>query len=432
MNVVILGGGESGVGAAILAKKENHDVFLSDFGRIDKKFKSELIKYKVDFEEGQHSFERLVKADVVIKSPGIPERSPVMVQLREMKMNVISEIEWASRHTSSKIVAITGSNGKTTTTNLCAHLLKCAGYDAIAVGNVGLSVSRFLADNSADYLVMELSSFQLDDIKNFRPDIAILLNITPDHLDRYQDFQAYALSKWRIAENQKISDHLILVASEVISSLLENVKVNSTLHLLKDSEAKVDGINYQGERIQYDNIFLRGPHNAQNVWCALQAMSLIGLTKEQVEEGLNSFVNDPHRLEEVVIWNEIQVINDSKATNVDSTEKALSSFDPPIVWMAGGTDKGNDYSKLFPLVEGKVKALIALGTDNKKLLTAFEGKIELIEDVQDLNLAVKLAFQYSRAGYTILFSPACASFDLFENYIDRGNRFKQAVKDYIK
>lgn len=432
MNVVILGGGESGVGAAILAKKKNHDVFLSDFGRIDKKFKSELIKYKVDFEEGQHSFERLVKADVVIKSPGIPERSPVMVQLREMKMNVISEIEWASRHTSSKIVAITGSNGKTTTTNLCAHLLKCAGYDAIAVGNVGLSVSRFLADNSADYLVMELSSFQLDDIKNFRPDIAILLNITPDHLDRYQDFQAYALSKWRIAENQKKSDHLILVASEVISSLLENVKVNSTLHLLKDSEAKVDGINYQGERIQYDNIFLRGPHNAQNVWCALQAMSLIGLTKEQVEEGLNSFVNDPHRLEEVVIWNEIQVINDSKATNVDSTEKALSSFDPPIVWMAGGTDKGNDYSKLFPLVEGKVKALIALGADNKKLLTAFEGKIDLIEDVQDLNLAVKLAFQYSRAGYTILFSPACASFDLFENYIDRGNRFKQAVKDYIK
>lgn len=431
MKIAVLGGGESGMGAALLGVAKGYDVFLSDRGPIEHEKKEELKALKVGFEEGQHTFEKLEKADVVVKSPGIPDNAEVIDFLKGKHIPVISEIEWAYRHTTAPILAITGSNGKTTTTKLCHHLALTAGIDAKCVGNVGRSMSREVAESAPEWWIVELSSFQLDDIEAFRPDIGIILNITPDHLDRYPDFFGYASAKWRLTEQQLPEDHLIIVESQIIDQLLSEKGSRATIHAI-DPNTCMDGhvVLPDGEWT-YENSFLKGRHNAQNVASAITAMKMLGIDDQRILEGLQSFVNVPHRMEEVVLWRGIKVINDSKATNVDATEKALDAFDAPIVWIAGGTDKGNDYSTLKPLVEKKVKALIAMGVDNSKLLKTFEGEVEVIHDSHHLKAAIESAFACAIEGSTILLSPACASFDLFRNYEDRGDQFKQAVKSYI-
>lgn len=431
MRVVILGGGESGLGAAILAKRMKLDVFLSDKGRISEERRKELEDYKVDFEEGQHTFEKLVSADIVIKSPGIPGDSHVVSRLKEEGVQIISELEWAFRHTDSKILAITGSNGKTTTTKLCHHLASQCGLDVVAVGNIGHSISRWVADHRTEWLVVEVSSFQLDDIVDFRPEIGVILNITPDHLDRYDGFRDYALAKWRIAENQLSSDHLIFIESPILRELQLEDPVSAKIISIPETDCLAGKVRFRGEWLAFDNSHLRGPHNAQNVACAMNAVALMGADVGKLKAEIESFVNDPHRTEMVADWRGIKVINDSKATNVDSTQKALMSFEHPIVWIAGGTDKGNDYSGLIPLVEEKVQSLVAMGADNEKIIKAFSDVLEDIADTGNVEDAVREAFDRADQGTTILFSPACASFDLFSNYIERGDIFKKKVLEHI-
>lgn len=419
------------MGAAILGAAKGYDVFLSDRGPIEHEKKEELKALKVGFEEGQHTFEKLEKADVVVKSPGIPDNADVIDFLKGKDIPVISEIEWAYRHTTAPILAITGSNGKTTTTKLCHHLALTAGMDAICVGNIGRSMSREVAQFAPEWWIVEMSSFQLDDIENFRPDIGIILNVTPDHLDRYPDFMGYARAKWRITEQQLAEDHLIVVKSQIIDQLLTEEGSQATIHAIDPASCMDGQVVLPEGKWNYNNSYLKGRHNAQNVAAAITAMLMLGLDEKRIQEGLQNFVNVPHRMEEVALWNGITVINDSKATNVDATEKALDAFDAPIVWIVGGTDKGNDYSTLKSLVKEKVSALIAMGVDNSKLLEAFDGDVEVIHDSHNLKAAIEFSFAHAEKGSTILLSPACASFDLFKNYEDRGDRFKQAVKSYI-
>ncbi|MDX1685130.1 MAG: UDP-N-acetylmuramoyl-L-alanine--D-glutamate ligase [Saprospiraceae bacterium] len=431
MDVAVLGGGESGIGAALLAVKNNYDVFLSDIGSIDEKRKLELRDYKVDFEEGQHSFDKLKNADVVIKSPGIPGQLELIVQLRALGIEVISEIEWAFRHTDASIAAITGSNGKTTTTKLLHHMAQNAGLDAVCVGNIGFSASRQLAIREPRWMILEVSSFQLDDIRRFKPEIAIILNISPDHLDRYDDFMDYARAKWRICENQTSEDHLIFVAEKIFERLCHERPPRSEVVSINPENCTPGKANWAGSIILYDNKHLLGPHNACNVECAAEAARLMGIQRVDVKRSLDDFVNDPHRMEEVAFWNDIRIINDSKATNVEAAIKALESFDAPIIWIAGGTDKGNDYTDLLPLAREKVMALVAMGADNSKLLKTFANEIETVADCHSVEEAVKVAFRLAEKGTTILLSPACASFDLFNNYEERGLLFKQEILKYI-
>lgn len=421
------------MGAALLARKQGFDVFVSDRGMVKEPFRTELEKHGIEFEEGRHSLELFLGVKTVVKSPGIADQAPFVQRLREMGVELVSEIEFASRFCTAFVIGITGSNGKTTTTRLTWHLLKTAGRKVAMGGNVGTSFARNLAtENPADYHVLELSSFQLDGIKTFRPNVAILLNISPDHLDRYDyRMENYVASKFRIARNQRPEDLLILNAADpYIQEWLEKNAFPSANgpRLLKVSLRNYDKqiLRVGASVFDMQHCPLKGPHNHFNAICAILAAKEAGATDAEIQHGLDTFVNAPHRLEWVAEVKGVAFVNDSKATNVDAVQRALESMDRPVIWIAGGTDKGNDYSALIPLVKQKVKALVCLGVDNQKLLASF-GKICPAVEAGSAEQAVRKAMDLAEKGDVVLLSPACASFDRFSNYEDRGNQFKAAV-----
>lgn len=440
--IVILGGGESGAGAAVLAGARGFSVFLSDGGAIKPKYKEWLHRHDIAFEEGGHTFDKIAEADEVIKSPGIPDKAETVKKLHAKNIPVISEIEFASRYTDAKIVAVTGTNGKTTTTLLTHHILKNAGLNVACAGNVGISFAYSVAMENVDTYVLEISSFQLDGIVHFRPDIAVLTNITPDHLDRYNyEYQNYIDSKFRIVRNQTAADHFVYCAdSPDVAAEIARRDLHMNLHPFSVLHAQENGayttqdklvINLTNKEFEMNlqELSLQGKHNAYNAMAAGIAARLLEIRKESIRESLSDFQNVEHRMEFVAKVRGIDFINDSKATNVNSAFYALESMKAPMIWIAGGVDKGNDYEELRPVVEGKVKALICLGTDNEKLKSAFADLVPLIIEVQTMAEAVQAAYRMGFKGDTVLLSPACASFDLFENYEDRGRQFKQWVRE---
>lgn len=439
LNISILGAGESGTGAALLAQKLGHAVFLSDGKTIAEKYRSQLVKAEIEFEEGAHNSQRILHSDLVIKSPGIPEKMAMVQEIRKAGIELISEVEFAWRHCQGKVVAITGTNGKTTTTSLVHHIMKKAGLNCKLVGNVGKSFAGAVAEGTVDYYALEVSSFQLDDIKDFSPDVSILLNITPDHLERYASFDDYRQSKFRIFENQSNQHYFIYNADDeqITAHLPKNIKAQLLpISLEKAVEAgafKLENnpitIVTNQESMNIDDLALQGKHNTYNSMAAGLSARLLGIRKETIRESLAGFESIEHRLEQVLQIYGMNFINDSKATNVNSTWYALESMQHPTIWIAGGIDKGNDYSQLNNLVEKKVKALICLGTDNSKLHKAFDDKIALVIDAANMDEAVRMAYKMGEKGDAVLLSPACASFDLFENYEDRGRQFKQAVRN---
>lgn len=439
--VVILGAQESGVGAARLAQQRGHDVFVSDAGAIKPKYRDELVRLGIAFEEGGHTAERVLGADEVVKSPGIPDTATLVVAAMERGIPVISEIEFAYRYCKGRIVGITGSNGKTTTTLLTHHILQKGGLDVAVGGNVGTSFAGLVADGDRAWYVLELSSFQLDGIREFRPHIAMLLNITPDHLDRYQyRMENYVASKFRIALNQGPDDHFIHCADdpETASWLRTHaVKARSWPFSIQHPVAQGafldnDRIHITTDQTTFDmsihELALQGRHNVYNSMAAAIAARVLELRNDVVRESLSDFQNVEHRLERVATVHGIEFINDSKATNVNSVWYALESMDRPVIWVAGGVDKGNDYAGLRELVKAKVKAIVCLGKDNAKLHKAFGDLVANMVDTESAEQAVQAAYGLAEAGDTVLLSPACASFDLFENYEERGRRFKTAVK----
>jgi UDP-N-acetylmuramoylalanine--D-glutamate ligase len=441
-NIVILGAGESGVGSAILAQKKGYGVFVSDLGKIKEKYKDVLLRYTIDFEEGKHSEERIFQAETVVKSPGIPDLAPLIVKLKEKGIPVISEIEFAGRFSNARTVCITGSNGKTTTTLLTYHILKNAGLDVGLAGNVGKSFAWQVAEDPHDIYVIELSSFQLDGMYDFRADVAVLLNITPDHLDRYgYNMQNYADSKFRILQNQTETDYFICCADdEIIQKEITKREIKPALipFSLKEPVSPGAGISNEKLIINFNqkqfsmsilDLSLQGKHNTYNSMAAGIASMVFEIRNEQLRESLAGFKGVEHRLEYFLKVHGIEFVNDSKATNVNSTWYALESIRKPIVWIAGGIDKGNDYTMLNHLVKGKVKAIVCLGKDNSKLHAAFDRALKNVVDASNMEEAVKAAYYLARNGDTVLLSPACASFDLFENYEDRGNQFKEQVRN---
>jgi UDP-N-acetylmuramoylalanine--D-glutamate ligase len=434
MYVVILGAGESGTGASLLAKARGYDVFVSDASQIAPVFRSELEAKGIAFEEGGHSWERILTADIVVKSPGIPEKAPLIKALKEQSVPVISEIEFAARHSKAFIIGITGSNGKTTTTSLCYHLLKTAGLNVRIGGNVGYSFARLLTEDSADYYVLEISSFQLDDIQSFRPDIAMLLNISPDHLDRYDyDMANYVGAKFGITKHQTTKDLFLFNEDDL------NIDLHIKHCTLNARPVGISSNAIQGAMITSGNwsfnlepTSLRGKHNLMNALFAVHAALALGISAEFIQQGLESFVTVPHRLERVGEIEGVTFINDSKATNVDAVFYALDAMTTPVVWILGGQDKGNDYAPLLPLVRDKVKAIVCLGIDNHKITDYFKDEVSYITETSSAVAAVKAALSVAQAGDTVLLSPACASFDLFKNYEDRGNQFRDAVQEFIK
>jgi UDP-N-acetylmuramoylalanine--D-glutamate ligase len=448
-NIVILGAAESGVGAALLAQAKGHSVFVSDRGAIQPVYKEKLAQAGIAFEENQHTLERILTADEVVKSPGIPEKAPVIQALREKKIPVISEIELAGRYTRARCICITGTNGKTTTTLLTYHLLKSAGLNVGLAGNVGYSLAEQVIADEHDYYVVELSSFQLDDTHEFRPWIAVLLNITPDHLDRYgYSLESYAHSKLRIARNLDSDGAFIYNADDEVTgrylqtAFMETHLLPFSLHNRHDAHLAgyyisehtlcTDFTTDLGlddtEEVSTANSPLIGQHNRQNTLAAVLAARVAGLSVEQVESALATFQNADHRLQLVGEINGVRFINDSKATNVEAAWYALDGIKQPIVWIAGGTDKGNDYSSLLRLAGNRVKALICLGVDNAKLHAAFDSVVPHVEDTQSMTDAVRRAAALAAPGDVVLLSPCCASFDLFKNYEDRGNQFTAAVQ----
>ncbi len=441
--IVILGAGESGVGAALLAKQKGYDVFVSDASAIKPIFQAELEANHIPFESGSHDMDRILAADEVMKSPGIPEKNELVKQIRAKGIPVISEIEFGFRYKGdSKIVAITGSNGKTTTTSLLYHICKVAEEDVAIVGNIGFSFARQIAVDPKKLYVIEVSSFQLDDIKTFRPDIAILLNITEDHLDRYNyQFEYYIKSKFRIIENQTEKDCFIYcIDDEVITKQLELLTTNTNLlPFSMKQELKKGGyikneqmmLKIQEERVTmsiYD-FALKGKHNAYNTMAASIAASTLGIRKEKIREAVSNFHSLEHRMEFVATVKGVDFINDSKATNVNSTWYALESMQKPTILILGGVDKGNDYALVADLVKDKVKAIVCMGTDNAKLIEYFKDKVAQIIEVDSAKKAVNASFKLAEKGDVVLLSPACASFDLFKNYEDRGHQFKESVKE---
>lgn len=440
--IVILGGGESGAGAAVLAAVRGFSVFLSDGGMLKPKYKDWLKTHNVEFEEGTHTIDKILEADEVIKSPGIPDKAEVIKKIHEKNIPVISEIEFAGRYTDAKIVGITGTNGKTTTTLLTHHILKNAGMNVACAGNVGTSFAYSVATENVDAYVLELSSFQLDGIVDFRPHIAVLMNITPDHLDRYNyEYQNYVDSKFRIIKNQTAADHFVYCADspDVVNEIAKR-DLQMELHPFSVLRAQKNGayitqdklvINLTNKEFEMNlqELSLQGKHNAYNASAAGIAARLLEIRKESIRESLTDFQNVEHRMEFVAKVRGIDFVNDSKATNVNSAFYALESMKAPMIWIAGGVDKGNDYEELRPVVDGKVKALICLGTDNAKLKAAFTDMVPLIIEVQTMAEAVQAAYRMGAKGDTVLLSPACASFDLFENYEDRGRQFKQWVRE---
>lgn len=422
--LLVLGGGESGVGAAILAKNKDFDVFLSDRGMITDRYKKMLDDEGIQYEEGKHSFDMFFEFSVVVKSPGIPDSLDFIKAFHEKGIPVISEIEFAARYTDAFIIGITGSNGKTTTTNLVFQLLETGGKDVALVGNVGDSFALRVAKNPASVYALELSSFQLDGIEDFRPDVSILLNISPDHLDRYEyNFNKYADSKLRICMNQGPGDKFIYNAND-----------QKTAERIEQIDKEVDMVSFNMDALDafesnfhWNNKALQGKHNRFNAACAIEAVRSCGLSDEDIQRGLDRFTNDPHRLESFLEVDGIEFINDSKATNVEAVYYALDALEGPILWIAGGVDKGNDYVVLDDLVHSKVDALICLGTDNTPLINYYENKIEKLVSVESLELMVKQIKDWKQSGMRILLSPACASFDLFNNYMHRGDAFKEII-----
>lgn len=439
--LVILGGGESGVGAAMLAKQKGFEVFVSDKGEIKDRYKSVLKSIDVEWEDGKHTDAKILNAAEIIKSPGIPDTVPLVVKLRENGIRVISEIEFAGRYTNAKIIGITGSNGKTTTAMLTYHILKKAGLDVGLAGNIGDSLAKQVAEEDKGFYVLELSSFQLDGMFDFKVDIAMILNITPDHLDRYDNkFENYAVSKFRILQNQtKYNEIIYCYDDEVVRGELENEKYKGAKHSFSiktkipeggylDKENLIINTNNKLFTMKITELALQGKHNLYNSMASGIAGRVLDLKKEVIRESLTDFKNIEHRLEEVGKVHGITFINDSKATNVNSTWYALENYEHPIVWIVGGVDKGNDYEMLKELVTDRVKAIVCLGKDNHKIYEAFDDVIEDIISTESAQDAVNMAYQLSQKGDTVLLSPACASFDLFDNYEDRGQQFKKAVK----
>jgi UDP-N-acetylmuramoylalanine--D-glutamate ligase len=425
-NVAVIGAGESGVGAAILAHKKGYEVFVSEYGQISEFYKNELTHNNILFEEGGHDFEKLAKFDIIVKSPGIPDSSPVIQWALNRKVYVISEIEWGSRFYSGTIVAVTGSNGKTTTSGLLYHLLKVAGKDVALGGNYGKSFARIVAESDHEFMVLEVSSFQLDNISHFKPSVAILLNITPDHLDRYDyNLDKYADAKMRICENQNESDTFIFNADDpILARAIEKHPMQSKMIPIRENDY-INGIPSKDGKIIFD-ISIQGRHNLFNARCSVEACRILGISESALAEGLKSFVNLPHRLEVCRILDQVTFINDSKATNTDAVYFALEAMTAPVIWIAGGTDKGNDYGVLMSLVRDKVKALVCLGVDNSKLRDAFSNVVPVSETTK-MSEAVQKAMELASEGDIVLLSPACASFDLFRNYMDRGDQFKNEV-----
>ena len=442
MRLVILGGGESGVGTAILGKKMGYDVFVSDFGKIKDNYKEVLNHYAIEWENETHTENKILNADLVMKSPGIPEKAPIVKKLVEKNIPVISEIEFAAQFTKAKTIGITGSNGKTTTTMLVYHLLKSAGLNVGLGGNIGKSFARQVAEDNFDYYVLELSSFQLDGIVKYRPDIAIITNISPDHLDRYEyKYENYIASKFRITMNQTVEDFLIYDADdEAISEWLKTNKTKAQLipfslektfkkgAFLNNNIMEV-AINEEEFVMETQYIALEGKHNIKNAMAATTVAKLLNIRKATIRESLANFQGVEHRLEKVLKIQNVQYINDSKATNVNATFYALDSMNSPTIWIVGGVDKGNDYTELMSLVHEKVKAIICLGVENKKIIEAFGNVVDVMIEVSSMNDAVRMAQRMAEKGDAVLLSPACASFDLFDDYEDRGRQFKQAVQN---
>ena len=444
MRLVVLGGGESGVGTAILGKKKGYDVFVSDYGKIKENYKKVLIENGIAWEEEKHTDALILNADVVMKSPGIPEKkSAIVIKLVERGIPVISEIEFAAPFTKAITIGITGSNGKTTTTMLTYHLLKSAGLNVGLGGNIGKSFAWQVADDKFESYVLELSSFQLDGIIDYKPHIAIITNISPDHLDRYDyKYENYIASKFRITMNQTEEDFLIYDQDdEAISEWLKNNKTKAQLipfsltktlekgAFIKEKTMEVNIINEEEFTMETETMALEGKHNMKNAMAATSVAKLMKIRNATIRESLSNFQGVEHRLEKVLKIQNVQYINDSKATNVNATFFALDSMNTPTVWIVGGVDKGNDYNELMSMVREKVKAIICLGVDNRKIIDVFGNVVDMMIEVNNMEDAVKMAQKLSEKGDTVLLSPACASFDLFENYEDRGNQFKQAVKN---
>ena len=438
--IVVLGAGESGIGSALLAKKQGFEVFVSDQNKIDRTTTAILDEMGIDWEENQHTLDKINDADWIVKSPGIPNHITLIKTVKTQGIKVISEIEFAARYTDATLIGITGSNGKTTTTMMTYEILKNAGLNVGLAGNIGTSFARQVANHDFDYYVLEISSFQLDDIIDFSPQFAVITNITPDHLDRYNyKFEDYIQSKMRITENQTKHDFLLFNADDLV-----------LLNAIKESNSKAEQLSFgtthaatttylDGENILFKNfkttdmintssITLSGRHNLLNAMAASTIASLLEISKDTIRESLLHFKGAPHRMENVLTIQKVHYINDSKATNVNATYFALDSVRNPVVWIVGGIDKGNDYISLLPLVREKVKAIICLGEDNTKLKAVFGNIIDFMFETQSIDEAVKLANKIATKKETVLLSPACASFDLFENYEDRGNQFKKAVR----
>ncbi len=446
--MVILGAGESGTGSAILALQKGYDVFVSDLSPIAEKYRIQLESEGIAYEQGQHTEDLILNADEVIKSPGIPEKAPLIKKLRAQKTPIVSEIEFACRYTQARTICITGSNGKTTTTMLTYHILKKAGYNVGLGGNVGKSFALQVARDNYDYYVLELSSFQLDDMHAFKADVAILLNITPDHLDRYEyKFENYIASKFRIVQNQTAEQYFIYNADDaVMAEYMTNHHVNATCVPFSIKSPLTTGAwltenqitlsdsyrnnkpNQQPLTMTIEQLALQGKHNVYNSMAASLAARIVDVRKEIIRESLQDFQNIEHRLEFVASVNGIEFINDSKATNVNSTWYALESMEKPVIWICGGQDKGNNYEELLDLVKGRVRAIICLGKDNSKIIEAFKDVVDTIVETDTAADAVAASYRIGKKGDAVLLSPACASFDLFKNYEDRGMQFKAAVR----
>jgi len=440
--ITILGAGESGVGAALLAKQKGYCVFVSDNNTIKSNYKKVLLTNEISWEENQHSANKILEAEEIIKSPGIADNLDIIKQIKKEKINIISEVEFASRYTNAKKICITGSNGKTTTTLLTYHILKSAGLNVGLAGNIGKSFAWQVSENSYDYYVIEISSFQLDNMFEFKADIAILLNITPDHLDRYEnDFNKYVQSKYRITRNQTENDFLIYnIDDETIVNQIDKQHISSKKYPFTLKKQIMEGawlnendlilaVNQDYLEMPIGNLSLQGKHNIYNSMASGIAAKLLDIRKERIKDCLSDFENIEHRLEHVANIRGIEFINDSKATNVNSVWYAIETMKKPIVWIVGGQDKGNDYNVLKELVKQKVKAIVCMGKDNSKILNAFSGIVNTIIDTKSAKEAIQAAYKLSSNGDVVLLSPACASFDLFDNYEDRGRQFKEIVNE---
>ena len=440
--IVILGGGESGIGTAILGKKEGFEVFVSDYGKIKKKYKQVLLHHEINWEEEAHSETEILSADIVMKSPGIPENTPIVLELKNKGIRIVSEIEFAATYTSATLIGITGSNGKTTVATMIYKILKDAGNNVALAGNIGKSFAELVAKNNINQFVLELSSFQLDGTYNFAPHIAILTNLSPDHLDRYgNDYDKYIASKFKIVMKQTSDDYFIYDADDsMITQWISNKSIQSQLipfslkkELKKGAYIKNNELiittNNNTFTMSITKLGQQGQHNIKNAMAASTASTLLNIRKETIRRSLENFQGVEHRLENVLKINNVRYINDSKGTNVNATFYALDSMEASTVWIVGGVDKGNDYSELFALVNEKVKAIICLGVDNEKIIKAFGNVVDIMVETHSMEDAVKVAYRLSKKGDNVLLSPACASFDLFENYEDRGRQFKNAVRN---